>query len=64
MQEIAERGATVIFVSHDFEAVRHFCRRAVWLDGGRVRADGPADDVVAALVEESARVAAPEGRAL
>ena len=33
-------GRTIIFVSHDVDAVRRLCSRAVWLDSGRVAADG------------------------
>ena len=54
MEEIAARGATVVFVSHDFEAVQRFCGRALWLDAGRVRMDGPPAEVVAALRADAA----------
>lgn len=33
-------GTTILFVSHDLGMVQTLCSRAVWLDGGRVRADG------------------------
>ena len=49
MDAIASGGATVVFVSHDFDAVRRFCTRAVWLDAGRVRDDGKPDDVIGAI---------------
>ncbi len=38
-------GTTLLFVSHDSNAVRNLCDRAVWLDHGVKRADGPADAV-------------------
>jgi ABC-type polysaccharide/polyol phosphate transport system ATPase subunit len=44
--ELRERGATILFVSHDMDAVRELCDRAIWLDGGGVRADGDPEDVV------------------
>jgi lipopolysaccharide transport system ATP-binding protein len=44
--ELRDRGATILFVSHDMDAVRELCDRAVWLDGGGVRAEGDPDDVV------------------
>jgi lipopolysaccharide transport system ATP-binding protein len=40
-----QQHGTLIFVSHDSAAVVSLCHRAVWLDGGRVRAVGPAKDV-------------------
>ncbi|MFO7627318.1 MAG: ABC transporter ATP-binding protein [Candidatus Fermentibacteraceae bacterium] len=41
-----ERGKTIVFVSHDPAAVKSLCERAVWLDAGRVRMDGPAEWVL------------------
>jgi len=46
---------TVLFVSHDMPSVTRFCERAIWLDGGRVLLDGPAQGVVAAYTEEMRR---------
>ena len=45
-----EAGASVIFVSHEMELVRRFCRRVIWLDQGVVRMDGPSDGVVDAML--------------
>lgn len=44
--EMAEGGVTLLFVSHSPVFVRTMCRRAVWLDHGRVQADGDADRVL------------------
>ena len=52
-REVTGQGRTVLFVSHNMLAVRRLCSRAVWLDGGRVRATGPA----AAVVGDYLRVA-------
>jgi lipopolysaccharide transport system ATP-binding protein len=38
--------STVVFVSHNLDAVPEFCRRAIWIEQGRIMADGPARDVV------------------
>ena len=42
---------TIIFVSHDMEAVRRLCSRAVWLDAGRVRMDGDTDTVTSEYLQ-------------
>ena len=42
----AERGLTVLFVSHDMGAVSRICERVIWLNSGRLHRDGPADDVI------------------
>lgn len=49
-----EAGKTIVFVSHDQEAVRRLCERAVWLHCGKVRMDGPVDDVLGSYLQENA----------
>lgn len=49
-----EAGKTIVFVSHDQDAVRRLCDRAIWLDCGRTRMDGPVDDVLGSYLEENA----------
>jgi ABC-type polysaccharide/polyol phosphate transport system ATPase subunit len=44
--ELRDNGVTILFVSHDMDAVRELCDRAIWLDGGGVRADGEPEQVV------------------
>jgi ABC-2 type transport system ATP-binding protein/lipopolysaccharide transport system ATP-binding protein len=46
MSELGREGRTVLFVSHDTGAVGRLCRRAIWLDGGRVQDDGDAHEVI------------------
>ena len=37
---------TVVLVSHSLQDVPEFCQRAIWIDRGHLRADGPAADIV------------------
>lgn len=46
MRAVARSGATVIFVSHNLQAVAEFCQRGILLERGRVVSDGPVDQVV------------------
>ncbi len=46
INELHERGATVLFVSHDAGAVRALCSRAILLKGGRIIADGKPGEVL------------------
>jgi ABC-type polysaccharide/polyol phosphate transport system ATPase subunit len=39
-------GGTIVVVSHDLAAVEQFCHRAVWIERGVVREDGPAAVIV------------------
>ncbi|HXM77103.1 MAG TPA: ABC transporter ATP-binding protein, partial [Thermoanaerobaculia bacterium] len=56
--EFEKAGKTILLVSHDLPLVAARCRRAIWLDAGRVAADGPAPETVARYRE---RVAEREG---
>jgi lipopolysaccharide transport system ATP-binding protein len=47
IEDISSSGRTVVFVSHDMQAITRLCSRAYWLDGGRVMSEGAAGDVVA-----------------
>ncbi len=55
METVEREGRTVVFVSHNLDAVNRLCRRAVWLDGGRVAAEGRNDEVLDAYVRVQAR---------
>ncbi len=56
--EFERAGKTLVVVSHDLSLVERRCRRAIWLEGGRIAADGPAPETVSRYLE---RVAVEEG---
>mgnify|MGYP000022451109 CR=1 FL=1 len=43
-------GTTLLFVSHDINQVKQLCKRAIWIDHGHLRGDGPAEEVCNAYV--------------
>jgi len=46
IDQMQQEGITILLVSHDLDAVRSVCHRAIWLEKGRVLADGLAEAVV------------------
>ncbi len=46
MRGILQRGATLVFCSHNLYQVREMCRQAVWLEQGKIRLLGDAQTVV------------------
>jgi ABC-2 type transport system ATP-binding protein len=46
MHDFQRRGTTIVVVSHTLELITSFCERAIWLEHGRVVAEGPAAAVV------------------
>src|SRR5258706_1628884 len=47
MSDVTNQGHTVLFVSHNMEAIQKLCKRGILLDGGRCRADGPTQQTIA-----------------
>lgn len=45
MMELMGGGTTVLFVSHSIEQIREMCDRVIWLDHGRVKMIGEANEV-------------------
>ncbi|MER7662937.1 MULTISPECIES: ABC transporter ATP-binding protein [unclassified Streptomyces] len=48
INELREEAGTVFLVSHSTGTITSTCDRALWLEAGTLRMDGPAKDVVAA----------------
>jgi ABC-type polysaccharide/polyol phosphate transport system ATPase subunit len=46
IKEFKLRHKTMLFVGHGMEALRGICERAIWLEHGRVAADGPFEHVL------------------
>lgn len=59
--ETAEReGRTVVFVSHNLEAIAKLCPRTIWLDGGEIRQEGDSPAVIDAYLAEEVSRASEE----
>ncbi|MBI1272926.1 MAG: ATP-binding cassette domain-containing protein [Alphaproteobacteria bacterium] len=52
MQGLISRASIVVFVTHDMNLIRRICNRIIWIDGGKLRADGDPDTVCGAYHEE------------
>lgn len=53
IQHFIESGdVTVLFVSHSMEQVERICQRAVWIEKGDLRMDGPVDEVCKAYHDQ------------
>jgi ABC-type polysaccharide/polyol phosphate transport system ATPase subunit len=62
MRAVLAQGTTVVFVSHDLQAVESICERAIWLRDGVVESDGPVREVLGdyrRTVEQAAEILTP-----
>jgi ABC-type polysaccharide/polyol phosphate transport system ATPase subunit len=52
MNELINKGAAVVLVSHDLSTVRRLAQKAVWLENGVVKMSGPTEQVVSAYEKQ------------
>ncbi|MEU8225967.1 ABC transporter ATP-binding protein [Kribbella sp. NPDC048915] len=53
IKELRDQAGTVFLVSHSLEVVQDTCNRALWLDNGVLKLDGPVDEVVNAYIRST-----------
>jgi lipopolysaccharide transport system ATP-binding protein len=66
MQDVTREGRTIFFVSHDQSSVQRLCGRALLIESGRLKDDGPAETVVNRYLDGVARrraIDSPEAHA-
>jgi lipopolysaccharide transport system ATP-binding protein len=51
IERILRGGSTLLLVSHNLHAISTLCTRALYLEGGMLRRDGPAEEVVAEYLD-------------
>ena len=56
MNEMMQGGTTVIFVSHDINAIKRFCTRAIWINKGVLMADGEVNYVTDRYIDFSKKL--------
>jgi homopolymeric O-antigen transport system ATP-binding protein len=54
MEDFGATGRTVLFVSHNMQALAQLCDRAILMEHGRVAMDGPSGEVVAHYLQTTA----------
>lgn len=55
MGDLSHSGRTVLFVSHNMQAVRSLCSEAIWLDQGQVKAVGSSAKVIETYLDAASR---------
>jgi lipopolysaccharide transport system ATP-binding protein len=58
MEDVRQHGRTILFVSHNMDAVTRLCQRAILVSGGEIQKDGSAAEVAAAYLLSSLRTSA------
>ncbi len=53
MESVAKEGRTVLFVSHQMAAVSTLCSRLLFMEEGRIKADGPTGEVLPLYIQSA-----------
>jgi len=51
MNDVAQAGRTVVFVSHNMGAINALCTSAIWIDNGSIREQGPTQTIIQHYLE-------------
>jgi ABC-type polysaccharide/polyol phosphate transport system ATPase subunit len=52
LSEMMEQARILVVVSHDLNVLSRLCQRGIWLERGRVQADGPIEEIVEAYIDK------------
>lgn len=63
IKDIRAKGSTIVLISHDVGSIRQLCNQAIWLDGGRMAAEGEPKDVVDAYLTATGGAPTGNGKA-
>jgi ABC-type polysaccharide/polyol phosphate transport system ATPase subunit len=53
MRDVTEGGRTILFISHNLNAVQRLCPRTILMERGKIADDGPTNDVIARYLQEA-----------
>jgi len=53
MENVSQKGRTVLFVSHNMQAVTRLCSRTILLGNGQMMADGPSNKIVSIYMDSA-----------
>jgi len=62
MGDVAKRGRTVIFVSHQMNQIRRLCERVAWFDSGGLREIGSTSEVIGAYEAATSSISVDASR--
>lgn len=45
LQELKDKGITIVLVSHSMKSITDFCGRCIWIEKGKIMGDGPTNQI-------------------
>ncbi len=56
MNEVSKEGRTIIFVSHNMSAIQELCSKAIYLESGKIKANGECSKIIQTYLEEQSSI--------
>jgi lipopolysaccharide transport system ATP-binding protein len=53
MEDVTRGGRTILFVSHNMGAIKALCKRAIWIESGRVAGDGAVESIISSYFDDT-----------
>lgn len=53
MKQLSNEGKTMVFVTHNMNAVKELCTRTIWLSNGAIKMDGNTVEIVDEYIKET-----------
>jgi len=53
MREYQSEGRTIVMVSHETDSISRFASRVIWMEHGKVRMDGPTQEILPKYIDAS-----------
>jgi len=53
IESFVAKASILVLASHSLETCRQFCNKALWMDQGQIRSEGPVEDILAAYARQS-----------
>ncbi len=50
LETVVRTADILVLSSHDTDIIRRWCNRVIWMDAGKIRADGPPDETLTAYL--------------
>jgi ABC-type polysaccharide/polyol phosphate transport system ATPase subunit len=52
ISEFLSQDCTLVMTSHSLDLIKQFCQRVIWLEKGKIIADGPVEEIIAAYQKQ------------
>ena len=53
MQELRDKGITIVIVSHDLHIMEKLCNKVIWIESGKIKRSGTPNEILKEYIEHT-----------